>query len=55
MDICNEKLSNMCSERFFGVKIDNKLTLEEHVEELCKNASQIVSAVARILSLMRFE
>ena len=55
MDICNEKLSSTCSETFFGIKIDNKLTLEEHVEGLCKKASQKVSAVARISSLMRFE
>ena len=55
MDICNEKLSSTSSERLFGIKIDNKLTLEEHVEELFKKASQKVSAVARISSLMRFE
>ena len=55
MDICNEKLSSTCSERFFGVKVVNKLTLEEHVEELCKKARQKVSAVKRISSLMRFE
>ena len=55
MDICNEKLSNTCSENFFGIKIDNKLTLEEHIEGLCKQASQKVSAVARISSLMKCE
>ena len=55
MDICNEKLSSTCSEKFFGIKIDNKLALEEYVEGLCKKASQKVSAVARISSLMRFE
>ena len=38
-----------------GIKIDNKLTFEEHVKRLCKKASQKVSAVARISSLMRFE
>ena len=54
MDICNE-LSITCCEKFFGIKIDSKLTLEEHVEGLCKKASQKVSAVARISSLMRFE
>ena len=54
MDICNE-LSITCSEKFFGIKIVSKLTLEEHVEGLCKKASQKVSAVARISSLMRFE
>ena len=55
MDICNEKLSSTCSEQFFGVKIVNKLTLEEQVEGLCKKASQKVSAVTKISSLMRFE
>ena len=55
MDICNERLSSTCSEKFVGIKIDNKLTLEEHVEGLCKKASQKITAVARILSLMRFE
>ena len=47
VDICNEKL--------LGIKIDNKLTFEEHVEGLCKKASQKVSALARISSLMRLE
>ena len=55
VDICNEKLSSTCREKFFGIKIDNKLTLEEHVEGMCKKASQKVSAVARTSSLMRFE
>ena len=55
VDICNEKLSSTCSEKLLGIKIDNKLTFEEHVEGLCKKASQKVSALARISSLMRFE
>ena len=55
VDICNKKFSSTCSEKFLGIKIDNKLTFEEHVEVLCKKASQKVSAVARISSLMRFE
>ena len=37
------KLSSTCSEKFFGIKIDNKLTFEEHVEGLCKKASQKVN------------
>ena len=28
VDICNKKLSRTCSKKFFGIKIDNKLTLE---------------------------
>ena len=45
VDICSEKLSSKCSQKFLGVKIDNKLTFEEHVEP-CKKASQKLSAVA---------
>ena len=55
VDICNEKLSSTYSEKLLGIKIDNKLTFEEDVEELCKKASQKVSALARISSLMRFQ
>ena len=55
MDICNEKLSSTCSEKILEIKIDNKVTLEEHIEGVCKKASQKVSAVVRISSLMRFE
>ena len=40
MDSCGEKVSSTCSEKLLGIKIDNKLTFEEHVEELCKKASQ---------------
>ena len=54
VDICNEKLSSACSGKFLRIKIDNKLTFEEHVEGLWTQASQKVSAVARISSLMRF-
>ena len=52
---CNEKLSCTRSEKLLGIKFDDKLTFEKHVERLCKKVSQIVSALARISSLMRFE
>ena len=55
MDICNKKLSSACSEKFLGIKTDNKLTFEEHVEGLCKKVSQKVSALARISSSVRLE
>ena len=44
VDICNEKLTSTCSETLLGIKIDNKHTFEEHVEELCRKASQNASA-----------
>ena len=31
MDICNAKLSSTCIENILGIKMDNKLTFEEHV------------------------
>ena len=43
VDICNKKFSSTCSEKFLGIKTDNKLTFEEHVEGLCKKASQKVN------------
>ena len=43
VDICIEKLSSTCSEKLLEIKIDNKLTFEEHVEGLCKKSSQKVS------------
>ena len=55
VDICNEKLSSTCREKHLGIKIYNNLTFEEHVEELCRKASQKVNLLARISSLMRFE
>ena len=52
VNICNEKLSSTCSEKLLGIKIDKKLTFEEHVEGM---PIQIVSALARTSSLMIFE
>ena len=40
VEICNTKLSSTCSETLLGIKIGNKHTFEEHVEELCTKASQ---------------
>ena len=48
VDIFNEKLSSTCREKFLRIKIDDKLTFEEHVEKLYKKASQKVNALARI-------
>lgn len=53
MEICKEKLSATCSDKHLGIKIDNKLTFKEHVEELCTKSTQKVSALAGISSSMR--
>ena len=36
VDVCDEKLSITCSEKLLEIKIDNKLTFEEHLEGLYK-------------------
>ena len=55
INICNEKISNSSHEKLLGVTIDHKLNFEEHVQNLCKKASQKVNALTRISSLMNFE
>ena len=42
VNICNKKLSSACSEKLLRIKIENKLTFEEHIEGLCKKVSQKV-------------
>ena len=53
-NICNKKNSNSQSEKLLNVTIDSKLSFEEYVENLCKRASQKVSALARVSSFMNF-
>ena len=38
------------SEKLLGINIDNFLIFNEHVSRLCKKASQILHAIARISS-----
>ena len=54
MVTCNKKFSSTCSEKFLGIKIDNKPTFKEHVEGLCRNVSQKVGGLTRVSSLIRF-
>ena len=55
IDICNESIANSHKEKLLGVIIDNNLSFEEHVENLCKKASQKINALARLASYMNFE
>ena len=41
-------VKNSREEEIAGVKIDSKLSFENHVSSLCKKASQILHALARI-------
>ena len=39
-------------EKLLGVKIDSKLSFENHVSSLCKKASQKLHALARVVNFM---
>ena len=41
-------LKNSNKEKFLGITIDNKLTFESHVTDLCTKASQKIGALSRI-------
>ena len=43
-------MSNSEEEKILGVTIDNRLTFSSHIRELCKKASQKISALSRISS-----
>jgi len=55
INICNETISSSKHEKLLGVTIDSKLSFEEHINNLCKKASQKVNALARLASLMSFD
>ena len=41
-------------EKLLGIKIDNRLTFNEHVKTLCKKTSQKLNALSRIAGNMKF-
>ena len=47
----NEIIKNSLQEKVLEIVIENKLTLESHVENICKKAGQILHALARIAKL----
>ena len=53
--IRKETITSTNCVKLLGVNIDNKLTFDEHVDSLCKKASQKFNALARLLSSMKFE
>ena len=48
----NEITKNSLQEKRLGIVIDNRLTFEPHVENLCKKAGQKLHALARIANYM---
>ena len=48
----NEIIKNSLQEKLLGIVVDNRLTFEPHVKNLCKKAGQKLHALARIASYM---
>ena len=53
MQLGDLKIYNENSNKMLGIKIDNKLSFDEHITELCNKASQKLHALARIASYMQ--
>ena len=47
-------IKNSNSEKLLGIKIDNKLTFDPHVSDICAKVSQKLHALSRIGHLMKF-
>ena len=48
----NEIIKNSLQEKLLGIVVDNRLTFEPHVKNLCKKAGQKLHALARIANYM---
>ena len=46
------QITNNAEEKLLGIKLDSKLSLENHVPSLCKKASQKLHALTRIVNYM---
>ena len=53
--IRNKTISSSKCEKLLGIKINNNLNFKEHIESLCKKASQKINALSRLASSMNFE
>ena len=52
INVAGFEIENQLSAKLLGIKIDSKLTFDEHVSNLCFKASQKLHALARIRSYM---
>ena len=50
--IDNFDISHSKCEKLLGVKFDHKLTIDDHICELCKNATRKIHALARVTPYM---
>ena len=52
INVDKQKIFNRGSEKLLGITIDSKLSFDEHVNKLCKTASQKLHALARVACYM---
>ena len=52
--IGNKIISSSKCKKLLGIKIGNNLNFKEHIESLCKKASQKINALSRLVSSMNF-
>ena len=52
LKIWDLNVENNACEKVLGVKVDNKLNFNEHLDEIIKKASRKVSALSRIFPFM---
>ena len=52
MKIGNFDITNSKSEKLLGVKFDHKLSLDDHISDLCKEATRKIHALSRVASYM---
>ena len=51
-NIDNFDIYNNSSEKLLGITIDNKLTFNEHVSNICDKATQKLHALSRVANFM---
>lgn len=55
VNISNFNIKNSKSEKLLGVTIDSELKFVEHINNMCVEASQKLSALSRIIHLMSLD
>ena len=51
----NKEINNSTHERLLGIKIDSKLSFNNHIDDICKKASLKLNALSRITPYLDFK
>ena len=52
IDVENNHITNTKCEKLLGIKIDQKLTFNAHIDEIRKRAGQKMNALSRVIPYM---